>query len=212
MANPLALQIMQNFTAFTTFFAPYDTAINVSHTADYVRTDTGINAGALNINVPLCDTPGEAAFEATLGHFTQQRRAAVMWVWDHLANWRAYLKECKVNLLGPNTGMCANIADLKLVKHKLDNLDIAIVTQPEQICHFGQVVAQAFGKAYEAPATEAYYDRLSRTEFYHDERLKMFVGYFNGQPVCTGTRLIEGGIAGIYSIAALPAMRGRGLG
>lgn len=212
MSSHEALKIMQNFTAHTAFFAQYDRSVMISGNAAYVRSDTGLDAGALNICVPLTDTTDQALFDAALGYFIQKRRPAVMWVWDHLTAWRAYLQEHAVTLLASNQGMCAKPSDLAIKTEPPPELEILPVSSPQHVRHFGDVVSRAFGKAHEAPAAQSYYDRLAQTGFYADKRLKMFVGYANGKPVCTGTRLLDEDTAGIYSIAALPDIRGRGYG
>lgn len=212
MLTPTAHAIQKNFIGHTCFFANYDNAVNIVRNDAFVRSDSGVNTGALNINVPLNDACPQTGLEQTLGYFTQLQRPAVIWLWDHLTRWREFLNAGGANLLGPNTGMCAHIKDLAVNAALPAGLEIVTVSTPKHVSHFGAVVSRAFGKPAEAPETIRYYNRLAQTGFYHDKRIRMFVGYHNGTPVCSGTRFMENGSAGIYSIAALNEMRGRGFG
>lgn len=212
MIKPLALAIQQNFIAHLGLFAQYDKSIESVHKADFFRTDGNVNAGALNICVPLTDTPEPLAFSQTLAYFSQKRRPAVIWLWDHLTAWQEFLSQNRVNLLAVNTGMCALIDELTINTKLPPGLKIETVTTPQQVMHFGDMVSQAFGKPCEAPEVMRYYERLSHTGFYNDKRIKMFVGYYHNKPVCSGTRMIAGDTAGIYSIAAPGRVRGKGFG
>lgn len=58
----------------------------------------------------------------------------------------------------------------------------------------------------------AWFAEVFHDDLWTQQRFRMFVGYRDGEPVATSALIQEGGSAGIYNVAVLPAHRGRGIG
>ncbi|MFO1397178.1 MAG: GNAT family N-acetyltransferase [Burkholderiales bacterium] len=54
---------------------------------------------------------------------------------------------------------------------------------------------------------DAYYERMAATP----QQTRALVAHADGEPVGVGTAMLEDGIAGLFSMATAPAMRGRGV-
>jgi GNAT superfamily N-acetyltransferase len=78
----------------------------------------------------------------------------------------------------------------------------------DMIEKYGYLLAEAYGMP------EFGWDRLAgclihcgvRDDYQH------YIGYYNGKPVATSSLLYDDGVAGLYNVANLPEVRGKGIG
>jgi ribosomal protein S18 acetylase RimI-like enzyme len=62
------------------------------------------------------------------------------------------------------------------------------------------------------PHVLRYFDLASEALLHPDARQVLFLGVLDGQTVATTEVTLGGGVAGLYNIATLPAVRRRGIG
>ncbi|MEQ7127621.1 GNAT family N-acetyltransferase [Actinopolymorpha sp. B11F2] len=82
-----------------------------------------------------------------------------------------------------------------------------VATDPESLAKLRSVVGQVYAGVDEEEAVKA----DNEADFYHAPGTMTYLAVReNGQTVSTGSLLIDGDVANIWSIATLPAARGRG--
>ena len=105
-------------------------------------------------------------------------------------------------------GMAVDLQALNESQPPVDGLEIRDATDEE----FLRTWTTVFVKGYGLPSDweNIMFDLWSKLSL--DSRVRNYVGYLNGNPVCTSCMIYGGGAAGIYSVATLPEARGKGIG
>jgi ribosomal protein S18 acetylase RimI-like enzyme len=87
-------------------------------------------------------------------------------------------------------------------------LSITRITDPIHVAHFAAVLA---GQPPDSSVLR-FYERAQAAVLRPDDPMRLFVGYWDGQPVTTAEAFLDGGAGGVYSIATLESHRRRGFG
>lgn len=87
---------------------------------------------------------------------------------------------------------------------------IVQVSNLEELSHWLAPGKDSFGLS--SSILEAYFELFKRKGFGPDQPTQLFVGTVEGQPVSCSRLFVNGGTAGIYHVATIPAARGQGYG
>jgi predicted GNAT family acetyltransferase len=104
--------------------------------------------------------------------------------------------------------MALDLNELNKSKQPIQGLEIRVVEDDEAM----RTWAKVFTLGYNLPLewTDGILDMWQRLGL--DLPIRNYLGYLNGESVATASLFFGGGAAGIYSVAVLPALRGKGLG
>jgi ribosomal protein S18 acetylase RimI-like enzyme len=88
------------------------------------------------------------------------------------------------------------------------DVDVRVVSTPEQVLDYGRVVAEANGDPGERErAALLFHDRTILVP-----HIAAFVAYLDGAPVSCAMTLVSHGVAGVFYVATVASARRRGLG
>jgi len=88
-------------------------------------------------------------------------------------------------------------------------LVIERVDNPKSLRHWCNIVADGFGMSSEG--ADGWFGIYSGLDYVNHPPLRLYVGYLEGVPVASSALYLSSGVAGIYSVATLPAYRRRGI-
>lgn len=109
--------------------------------------------------------------------------------------------------VGPHAMMALDLRSLDDTVEHTPGLTATVATDAASLAQLRSVVGQVYAGRDAAEAAEADND----ADFYHAPGTMTYLAVSeNGQAVSTGSFLIAGDVANIWSIATLPAARGRG--
>lgn len=114
-------------------------------------------------------------------------------------------REAGLPLMAPLPAML--LSPLRLDPRHVPALEVREVAAPEDSADFVATAAAGFNAPRAVFEAFCHPRLLAATQDY-----ALYVGYSEGRPVATATRLTASRIAGVYNIATLPAYRGRGFG
>lgn len=107
-------------------------------------------------------------------------------------------------------GMAADLHALTEDLPTPAGLEIARVTDVDTLATWKNTLAQGFGEGErEATWVAEIYARIG---FADDSPYRHYLAYLDGEPVGTSTVFLGAGVAGIYFVMAIPAVRRRGIG
>ena len=107
----------------------------------------------------------------------------------------------------PHTMMALDLSSLDDTTDDLRGLTATVATDAESLAQLRAVVGQVFEGVDEEEASKA----DNEADFYHAPGTMTYLAVSeNGRVVSTGSFLIVDGVANIWSVATLPAARGRG--
>jgi ribosomal protein S18 acetylase RimI-like enzyme len=122
--------------------------------------------------------------------------------------WEPVLTQHGFRFSNDTPGMAVDLEQLNETAPPVDGLEIQVVSDEAAM----RLWAQTFINGYHLPAE--WEDSIFELwlSFGLDFPMRSYLGYLNGVPVSTATLFFGGGAAGIYSVATLPAARGKGIG
>jgi ribosomal protein S18 acetylase RimI-like enzyme len=170
-------------------------------------------------NIALLDSPVPDPFHPAVSeldrrlevageHYGRRNREWSLWVCEHLLGpqtSRRLMKICEahgLHCIAESPGMEAE--EFPAPRRALPALDFRPVTDHETRAAFSQLVTACF----HIPAS------IGAVVYEHDDPwyapLEIWLGYRDGQAVTSAAVMAAAGGVGIYSVATLPAWRGRG--
>ncbi|MEQ7006624.1 GNAT family N-acetyltransferase [Actinopolymorpha sp. B17G11] len=111
---------------------------------------------------------------------------------------------------GAEAGMAADLHALLEDLSTPDGLEIARVTDRATLARWKDTLAQGFGEGESEAAWVA--QVYARIGFGDDVPYRHYLAYLDGEPVGTSTLFLGAGVAGIYFVMAVPAVRRQGIG
>lgn len=164
--------------------------------------------GVLCSNLPDGDEPFIAE---TIQYFRDKGvDAFTWWLEPHLkrADWETILSKHGFGFSDDTPGMAVDLHTLNESMSAVDGLEIRVVKDEETLRVWTNVFINGYGlpPSWESLSYELW------LKFGFDFPMQNYLGYLNGKPVATSTLFYGGGAAGIYDVATLPEMRGKGLG
>jgi ribosomal protein S18 acetylase RimI-like enzyme len=164
--------------------------------------------GVLSSRLP--EKEDEAFIEETMAYFREKRIAAFTWWMDpalQCADWQSVLAEYGFHYSDDTPGMAIDLAALDTTP-TVDGLEIRVVNEEETLRTWAHIFTIGYGLP---PEWEfSVYDLQMRLGMGFP--MRNYLGYLNGEPIATSVLFFGAGVAGIYSVATLPAARGKGIG
>jgi GNAT superfamily N-acetyltransferase len=108
---------------------------------------------------------------------------------------------------GEMPGMAVILENLNENASMPEDFSIQPVADNAALKQWGQVCAKGFGMP--DFVGEGYYDFIQHAD---SSRIRAYIGVLNGEPVATSLLFLAAGVAGIHSVATIPAARRRGIG
>jgi len=153
----------------------------------------------------------EAFIEETLRYFRSKNVGVFTWWMEpqvRASDWESLLSKHGFGFSDDTPGMAADLQALNESMQTAEGLEVRAVRAEESL----QMWARVFVSGYDLPPDW-------ETSVYDLERklglgfpMQNYLGLLNGEPVATSCLFLGGGAAGIYSVATLPAARGKGIG
>jgi ribosomal protein S18 acetylase RimI-like enzyme len=170
--------------------------------------NTGISSDMFNI---VCGIREKKALQSAAEKFHNEKLPFSWWIGfdDDYQQCKKDLEESGFVCDEHESGMFAKIEKLSREK-KCDELQIALVDNSKRLNNFIQIYRELI--PYDANAIEGFYGRASEYILNLESSLKLFVGYFHGQPAATGALFINEDTAGVWDVVTLPQFRRRGIG
>ena len=166
-------------------------------------------------NGVVCSTmpaDGDAAFiDETINYFKSKKVDSFTWWMDpHLkrSDWEPLLSQSGFGFSDGTPGMAVDLDTLDESMQKTKGLEIRAVEDEESMRTWAHIFTAGYGLPLD-------WEKVICDTWLTlglDFPIKNYLGYFDDEPVSTSTIFLGGGVAGIYDVATLPEMRGKGLG
>jgi ribosomal protein S18 acetylase RimI-like enzyme len=164
--------------------------------------------GVLSSKLPETDA---SFIPETINYFRNKGvNTFTWWLEPHLkpGDWDTVLYHHGFGFSNETPGMAVDLQELNDVTPSPDRFEVREVTDEASMRTWATVFVQGYGlpPAWESITVDVW------MQLGLDFPFRNYLGYWNGQPVCTATLFYGGGAAGIYCVATLPAARGKGYG
>lgn len=106
--------------------------------------------------------------------------------------------------VGITPGMA--LADMAKPGTRVEGLTMLTARTHETFLHHVGMIEAAFG------VPRQFVEQLMTDRFLHLPDVELYVGYLDDKPVASSALFVTGRTAGIYNVATLPEVRGRGIG
>jgi ribosomal protein S18 acetylase RimI-like enzyme len=166
-------------------------------------------------NGVLCHQEPEQADESfiaeTIQYFKSKKvNVFTWWLMPHLrpADWEKTLSAYGFGFSADTPGMAMDLLALNGSAGAVPGLEIRLVDEAGLL----HTWVEMFVRGYGLPAdwSSAIFDIWMKLGL--DFPVRNFLGYWHGEPVSTSSIFYGGGAAGIYDVATLPEVRGKGIG
>ena len=180
---------------------------------DLVLSDSGLACDTFNF---ICrarldaDRAVDRAAEA-IGHFRRGGRPFSWWVGpaDRPSDLGRVLGDLGLQAAEGELAMAADLARLEPVA-ATPGLTTARLRTAAELATFARLSAAN----WTPPDLQVvrFYEMAAAFLLQDDCPLALYLGYLDGEPVATAEATLAGGVAGLYNISTLPAVRRRGIG
>lgn len=152
----------------------------------------------------------EALLLESIQYFTEKKVDTItFWLEPHLTSddWRAALTSHGFGFSKDTPGMAVDLQHLNSIA-EVEGLEIRAVDDDASMRTWAHVFTIGYGlpRVWEPLIVEGW------GGFGLGLPMRNYIGYLNGSPVATSCLFLGGGAAGIYSVATLPEVRGKGIG
>lgn len=213
MLNDIGKLIQKNFIEKVTIAAKQGKDMLVTQTKDFVLVDSGMPSDTYNVCVVLNDEiDNKSILEQAISYFKNKKYPMALWCWDFLKEFKTMLDKSQLTLGEINIGMYAETNTLNPNPIIPSNCFLKAVENQNEIKAYGNIITTLFGECLEGKCIKLYYDSLSEKSLQLNNPIKNYLGYMNGEAVCTGSAVFTRDSVGIYDIATLPEYRKHGLG
>lgn len=152
----------------------------------------------------------EARLEVACEHFKQEGRAWSLWVCEDWLSWtakRRLSKMCAARGLRPAAEMPGMVAtELALPSRHMPRLEIRRLSTAAELNDFRMIGALCFR------VPNHWFAEVFDPSVLTNRHFECWVGYMDGEPVATAATVPQAGSIGLYNVATVPAVRGRGVG
>ena len=121
-----------------------------------------------------------------------------------------YLEACGFQSFARPPGMAMNLEKLKAPPPPLDGFFIVPVRTEDQLRHWVNILAKVEGLS--DALRDGFYQLYDDVALEPGGDNQLFLGLENGKAVATSRLFCTGGVAGIWQVATLPEVRGKGYG
>lgn len=160
-------------------------------------------------NVVYCRAgASDAGVRAAVGDFRAEGRPFAVWVGPASRAARV-MADLGLRPSEAETGMTLNPVDFRPGEVPA-GLTVERVADPVRLAHFAGVVAANWEPP--DPAVARFYELTERALLANDCPVRLFVGYWDEEPVAAAEAFLPGGVGGIYSVSTRASHRRRGIG
>jgi ribosomal protein S18 acetylase RimI-like enzyme len=213
-AQGLNAAMEANSVGYLTYFAARTPGMRVVDEGDLLLVDSGVVSDTFNYicRAQLNVNQVQARTQEAISYFTARGLPVAWWVGpaSQPGNLGVYLEQAGLDSVEVDEGMVADLRALPRAVTVPEDLSIQRVSPSQQLEQFAQAVSRVF----EPPDTNVhlFYKRVEAVALSQDGPLRLFLGYWRGEPVATSAVFLNAGVAGIYSVATAPHARKRGIG
>jgi GNAT superfamily N-acetyltransferase len=212
IASDVVSAIESNLFEMLTLFASFQPS-GLDHGGERVRFMTGLRYPALNgiFRARLADEGIDVAIESLLAPFKEHQVPMFWWVGPSTEprNLSQRLEAHDLVRAGRLHGMAIDLAHVAESVPAHTTLIIERVRDPEMLDAFFHLLRRDGPMPRTVAA--ALFGLFCKAGFQEDSLLHHYVAWYKGEPVACCSMLRSAPVAGLYNVATLPAMRGRGI-
>jgi ribosomal protein S18 acetylase RimI-like enzyme len=165
--------------------------------------------GVLSSSLPA--DQDEEFIEETIDYFRAKGTVTFSWWLQpplEKTDWDALLTRHGFGFSNDTPGMAVDLQTLNESPQNIKGLEIRAVEDEATLSLWAHVFTLGYGlpSAWEETIFEAWSNLGLKFP------IRNYLGFVEGRPISTSTVFFGGGVAGIYDVATLPELRGRGLG
>lgn len=210
MSNPDTLIRLENNLVNKFCYIPrIVSSMDVKLSFGSLLINSNLNSDMFNIVCLMKDIEPKAIYEMMV-YFKSKNLPAAWWVGFESApkNISTLLEQKGLIYQEAELAMAADISDMPDFDNK--NLTIRAVDSNIILNDFIRVLSGIVSE--QKTAIEGYFKAPSPVLISDISRLKLLVGYYQDEPVCTSSVFLSDGVAGIFDVITLPEVRGMGFG
>lgn len=212
--SPLVPSAMEgNLVDHMSYLARRLAGASVQDEPGLLRVDSGLPTDTFNV---VCRTrlrphEADARIAAAIAHFRAKSFPFAWWVGPGAApeDLDARLRAHGLTPREEEQGMAMDLSRLPLLSLPA-GLTVRRVTDERELADFSRTVASNW-EPLDRNVVE-FYASTARASLASGSPVRFYVGYLDGAPVATSECHLAHGVAGLYSVSTLKAMRRRGIG
>ncbi len=206
--------MVNNLTAKVTHNARRMNNMHVKETEDLVRVDSGIPTYNFNI-ITLPEqgkTPSKDTIKKEMDHFNDKGFPINMWCWEDEKETREIIHDIGLTEYHtPYIGMVAELKDQQISIQDRDDLILKEISTENEAQQFGNIIANLYENP-EPQYIQTYFSKITDLLLDRSSPYKPYVGIYQGEVVSTGSLMFTDTTVGMYDIATIPEVRGKGIG
>jgi Acetyltransferase (GNAT) domain len=187
---------------------------NVVDGPDLVLVDAGVPSDTFNVVCGACLDPAaaDARIAAALAHFRTKGTPFAWWVGpvSRPADLQSRLLAHGLVEAEEELGMALDLARLPAAPALPEGLVVRRATSPAELRAFARVVAANWDPPDQGVID--FYERAAAVALEPGSPARFYVGYLGGEPVAASECFLGHGVAGLYAVVTLQAVRRRGIG
>ena len=152
-----------------------------------------------------------AFIEDSIQYFRERNVSSFTWWMEpHLKypDWEPILSSHGFVLSKDTPGMGVDLQEMVEPAAAVDQFEIREVADEASLMIWAHIFTAGYGLPVGwEPSVHELEQRLGL-----DLPIRNFLGYWNGEPAATSTLFLGAGVAGIYNVATMPGVRGKGIG
>jgi ribosomal protein S18 acetylase RimI-like enzyme len=189
-------------------YLPSLMGMDVTSCSGAVIINSGISSDMFNI---VCEIRSPKALRFAVKKIRDKKLPFACWVGfdDDYPQCKNDLEEMGFVCDEHESGMFAEIKELPPEK-RCNELQISLVDDAKKLKDFIQIYCELI--PHDADAIEMFYERAAEHILNPESSLKLFVGYFHGQPAATSALFMDKNTAGVWDVVTLPQFRRKGIG
>jgi ribosomal protein S18 acetylase RimI-like enzyme len=204
----------ENLAAHVAYVQARMAGMHVVDSPELLLVDSGLASDTFNkilrARLPRRDAP--ARVRAAVGHFRSRQLPFTWWAGPLSApeELPALLAEAGLRAAETELGMAVGAAGLPKRIEPPGGLEIRRVEDLEALGHFADINAANWDPP--DPAVGEFFRRAAPLVFEAASPMRLYVGYWEGEPAAAAELFLGGGAAGIHMVSTKREFRRRGIG
>ncbi|WP_163970673.1 GNAT family N-acetyltransferase [Oceanobacillus halotolerans] len=206
--------LIENLARKTSYFPKAINKTTVKHHPNYVAVNCNLPTYNLNV-ITLRNNQFKMFKESLMDEiiaFTNESLPMSMWCWERYSEVCEYVKE--IGLTEYHTAyaaMAAKVNDLQHHSSNIEGFQIKQITTKKEVKQFAAIIASLYDKK-EGKAMQQQYEKIADLPLEGLSDTQLYGGFYLGEMVSTGSLFFHDQTVGVYDIATLASMRGKGFG